>query len=108
MTSYRSQGLAPRRRVEERLDERMQARPRPLASYALHADARPLDQQEKLVGDALGLEIAGRAHQRHKALALAALVRLDHAARRMARLGELDGGVCEGPAGGGAFGSGKK
>src|SRR4051794_10156003 len=103
MTSYRSQGLAPRRRVEERLNERIQARPRPLASYALQADARPFDQQEKLVGDALRLEIAGRAHQRHKALALATLVCLDHAARRMARLGELDGGVGEGAAAAGAF-----
>ena len=50
----------------------MQARPRPLASYALHADARPLDQQEKLVGDALGLTfaalwgVAGLAYPPHE------------------------------------------
>src|SRR5437764_6713465 len=89
------QRLAPRCRVEQALGERVEARAGTLPADALQAHARALDEEEELVGKPLGLGIAGLAHQRDEPLALAALVRLDHAARRMARLGELDRGIGE-------------
>src|SRR5512138_1970468 len=88
-------GLLPGCRREERVGERIEARPRAGAPDALQADTRALDQQEQLVGDLLGLGIAGLAHQGDEALALPALVYFDHAPRRMAGLGELDRRVGE-------------
>jgi len=61
----------------------------------LQGDARPFHQQEELVGDPLRPRVSRLAHQRDQALALAALVHLDHPARRVLAPGELDRGVGE-------------
>src|SRR5579871_2221815 len=74
--SAASSGL-PGRSVQQLLGEREQARSRAAVPDALHADARALDQQEDLVGEALGMQVARLAAQRDQALALLALVGLD-------------------------------
>src|SRR5690349_15359692 len=91
----RLQRLAPRRRVEQALGERVEARARALTPDALHAHARPFDEEEELVREPLRSGVARLAHERDEPLALPALVRLDHAARGMTRLGELDRGIGE-------------
>src|SRR3954451_2523555 len=92
-------GLFAGRGVEELLGERVEPFARAARADALQGDARAFDEQEELVGEALRPGITRRTHQRDQALALAPLVRLDHAARRVPRLaGELDRGVGEGAA----------
>src|ERR671934_493022 len=87
--------LAAGCRIEEVFGERVEPRAGALPSDALQADARAFHQEKELVGEALGLGVARGTHQRDQALALPALVRLDHPARRVARLGELDRGIGE-------------
>src|SRR5438034_153142 len=81
----RGEGVA-----DQRFGERIQPGARPFAPDALQGDPRALDEQEELVGDALGPGVAALAHQSDQALALAPLVRLDHLARGVLALGELD------------------
>src|SRR5207249_2525950 len=89
---------------EQRFGERVEPGARPLAADALQADARALDQEEELVGDALGPGVSRLAHQGDQALALAALVRFDDPARRVLALGELDRRVGERAAAASGFG----
>src|SRR3954452_4778078 len=86
-------GLFAGRGVEELLGERVEPFARAARADALQGDARAFDEKEELVRELLRLGVAGGAHPREEALALPALVCLDHAARRVPRLGELDGCV---------------
>ncbi len=64
----------------------------PGAPRALHADPRPFEKEEHLVGEAVRIGVARIAEEPHEPLALAALVVLDHMPGRMIRL-QLDGRV---------------
>src|SRR5437762_2228770 len=86
-------GLFAGRGVEQLLGERVEPLARAARADALQGDARAFDEEKELVRELLRLGVAGSAHPLEEALALPALVRLDHAARRVARLGELDRGV---------------
>src|SRR2546421_644177 len=84
--SLRLDCLSPRGGRKQAFGKRIEARARALAPDALHADARALDQEKELVGDLFGPRIARGAYELDQALALAPLVRLDHAACWVARL----------------------
>src|SRR6185503_7201457 len=88
-----SASLLAGRGFEQALGKRVQACAGAFAADALQADARPLDQQEQLFGDALRMQVSRLAAERDQAFALAALVGLHDLARRMPALGELDRGV---------------
>jgi S-adenosylmethionine:tRNA ribosyltransferase-isomerase len=90
--------VAPRRVVEELLGERIETRTGAFAPDALQADARALDEEKKLVRQALGLVEARLAAKPDQALALAALVLLDQLSCRVLAPGELDRRVDEGAA----------
>src|SRR6267378_6169817 len=90
--------LSPGRGGQQPPGEGIDPRARPFAADALQGDMRAFDEEKELVGKLLWRGVAGGAHQLDQPFALPALVCLDHAARRMARLGELHRSVGEGAA----------
>src|SRR5437868_14249053 len=85
-------------RGDHRLDHAHEAIAQSLAARALGSHARAFEQQEELVREQFRLGQAGRAAELGDALALCALEGLDHAARRVPLLRQLDGGIGKGAA----------